>query len=69
MEQLKLPLIAGSYFAKLQEPFVRNITSTNKSVRETYSEIVEHALLNLQTQVNKKESKKRMKFKQKCPLL
>ena len=41
----------GTYFAKLQEPFVTSIVNENKKLMEPYGDMVEKALLNLHCEV------------------
>ena len=50
-EHLKSPLNKETYFSKLEEPGVIDITNRNKSVIEPFGEMVEQALLNLHAHV------------------
>ena len=51
-EYLKLPAFTGSYFEKLQEPGVLDVINRNKAMMEPFSDVVDEALLNLQSNLD-----------------
>ena len=51
-EYLKLPPINGTYFKKLQEPGVLCVINRNRPIMEPFSNVVDEALLNLQSNLD-----------------
>ena len=51
-EHLKLPPITGTYFKKLQEPGVLDVINRNRAIMEPFSDVVDKALLNLQSNLD-----------------
>ena len=48
-EYLELPPVTGIYFEKLQEPGVLDVINRNRAEMEPFSDVVDEALLNLQS--------------------
>ena len=51
-EHLKLLPITGTYFEKLQEPGILDVINIKRVMMEPFSDVVDEALLNLQTNLD-----------------
>ena len=51
-EYLKSPPITGTYFEKLQETGLLDVINRNRPMMEPFSDVVDEALLNLQSNLD-----------------